>query len=1010
MRVGTLNNCCASLHATKLVSSLCVTAIIMSQSSIPASTSTEGCAALPSTVRKSRRSWRLRNLVPSISTIVMSLASDARFSATDEPTWPAPRITIFKAGIRAKKHAFYADLYAESVFFSPGENAERFQLAVQVRALEPASLGDARYRAVHLRKMMLEVGPLEGLAGLAQGEIERQVGFRGAACELRQHPFRVRDTNLLLQAGERQVTHRRGEILEITRPGEIAQDVEGTGGEVSRRAKACFHQLRKHEGCDLRNVLRMLTQSRKRDDDSRERLHQGRVETLRFHQVFRLLRGEGHQLHVALFRARCEKRQVLLLVPGQRRELTDEQHAAGNLLQQILRRLVEGVRRIDPGGAGLLQIARIELRHHASFAAQQHRCAGGRDPRQALLQLGDDHRAAEIRDAERHHRARLACAQRTLHGREQLLQRDRFFQEIHCADARCLHRRVDSAVTRHHDHRHGELAPGGPFLQERNAVRVGHPNIEQHEVRASLCAQRARSGGILGKLHRVPFVAEDFRQQLPDPDFVVNDQYLRHGRSSSKRKRNSHRRAATPFLPDAVFYPNGTVMLVDDALYDRQPQSRPFGLGGDIGLECPVDDGLGEAATVVADPQPHLAARELGRHFDFWVATSEKGILRVLQQIVDHLSQTVGVTTHQRNVLLEVRLNPSSGLFVQSKYLCNEPVQVQSAQLRRGGTGIVAEIIHHILHGSNLRDDGLRGVVEGPRRLERKFVAEFHLQSLRRELDRGERILDLVSEPARNLAPGGCALRRDQLRDVVEYHDVTAPTGLRQRRTPYENHSPPLAHLNLLLPRGLSVLFELRPQHASKLGERVPILELQSNQGRNVLVQDAARPAVSNPEDKAMIKNEYTRRQIGENALQVRLGGFELRLIEQRGALRFAQLLSHAVERLREDAQLIAARDPGAARKIAARHRLRALGEHGKRFRQAPRQQERECDRRKQSEQQRQGQRENVDFLQPLARQRQLLVCTIHALYRFALFGERLRHPVRELQQARFVDAPRTLQ
>src|SRR5256886_3975900 len=42
MRVGTLNNCCASLHATKLVSSLCVTAIIMSQSSIPASTSTEG--------------------------------------------------------------------------------------------------------------------------------------------------------------------------------------------------------------------------------------------------------------------------------------------------------------------------------------------------------------------------------------------------------------------------------------------------------------------------------------------------------------------------------------------------------------------------------------------------------------------------------------------------------------------------------------------------------------------------------------------------------------------------------------------------------------------------------------------------------------------------------------------------------------------------------------------------------------------------------------------------------
>src|SRR6266581_7696546 len=308
MRVGTLNNCCASLQATKLVSSLCVTAIIMSQSSMPASSSTEGCAALPSTVRKSRRSWRPRNLVPSISTTVISLASDTRLSATDEPTWPAPRITIFKAGARAKKHAFYAEPASESVFFSPRENAERFQLAVQVRALETASFGDACDRAVHLREVMLEVGSLESHAGFAQREIERQVGLRGPACELRQHAFRVRDTYLLLQAGERQVTHCCGEVLEITRPGEIAQDVEGSGGKVSRRTKACFHQLGKHEGSDLRDVLRMFAQRRKRDDDSRERLHQGRVETLRFHQVLRILRGKRHQPHVALFRAGRKKR------------------------------------------------------------------------------------------------------------------------------------------------------------------------------------------------------------------------------------------------------------------------------------------------------------------------------------------------------------------------------------------------------------------------------------------------------------------------------------------------------------------------------------------------------------------------------------------------------------------------------------------------------------------------------------------------------------------------------
>ncbi len=200
-------------------------------------------------------------------------------------------------------------------------------------------------------------------------------------------------------------------------------------------------------------------------------------------------------------------------------------------------------------------------------------------------------------------------------------------------------------------------------------------------------------------------------------------------------------------------------------------------------------------------------------------------------------------------------------------------------------------------------------MVERPRGLAGKFVAELRLQAFRGELDRCERILDLVSESAGDLAPGGCALRRNQLRDVVEYHDVTPATRFGQRGTSYENHRPALAHLDLLLPRGLSALLEFRPQHAGKLGERAPIAELQSDQRRNVLVQDAARPVVRNPQDEAVIENEHPRGQIGENAFQVPLGGFELRLIELRDAPRFAQLLGHAVERLSEYAQLVPARD-----------------------------------------------------------------------------------------------------
>jgi len=53
---------------------------------------------------------QVAQLAPSMSTTVMSLASDTRLSATVEPTWPAPRITIFTTGTGAKKDAFYAEL------------------------------------------------------------------------------------------------------------------------------------------------------------------------------------------------------------------------------------------------------------------------------------------------------------------------------------------------------------------------------------------------------------------------------------------------------------------------------------------------------------------------------------------------------------------------------------------------------------------------------------------------------------------------------------------------------------------------------------------------------------------------------------------------------------------------------------------------------------------------------------------------------------------------------------
>jgi hypothetical protein len=92
--VVTLNMLRAILQATRLVESDWVTATSMSASSMPAFFSTEGRAPLPTRVRTSRRSAMSPSASRLWSTMVMSLASEASASATEAPTWPAPRMMM----------------------------------------------------------------------------------------------------------------------------------------------------------------------------------------------------------------------------------------------------------------------------------------------------------------------------------------------------------------------------------------------------------------------------------------------------------------------------------------------------------------------------------------------------------------------------------------------------------------------------------------------------------------------------------------------------------------------------------------------------------------------------------------------------------------------------------------------------------------------------------------------------------------------------------------------------
>ena len=177
------------------------------------------------------------------------------------------------------------------------------------------------------------------------------------------------------------------------------------------------------------------------------------------------------------------------------------------------------------------------------------------------------------------------------------------------------------------------------------------------------------------------------------------------------------------------------------------------------------------------------------------------------------------------------------------------------------------------------------------------------------------------------------------------------------------------------------------------IGER---LALQAFEG---LLQYRAGPVIHRAQAQLLVQYQHAGRQIGEDVLQISLGRFEFGAARFGHAARIVELLGHAVERLGEYAQFIAAGDLRAAAVIAARHRLGARGEQGQWLRQARGEQEGERGRGEQRQQQRQRQREDVDFLQALARQRQLLVVAIHLLHRLRIPRQRRRHRLQQLQQ-----------
>ncbi len=91
------------------------------------------------------------------------------------------------------------------------------------------------------------------------------------------------------------------------------------------------------------------------------------------------------------------------------------------------------------------------------------------------------------------------------------------------AQAGCFHRGFDRPVAGHDDHR-ARQAAGGPFLEQRNAVDVRHPDVEQDEIRLVTGKNRPCRGAVLSDGNAVTLVFQDFGNQFPYVGLVVDDE------------------------------------------------------------------------------------------------------------------------------------------------------------------------------------------------------------------------------------------------------------------------------------------------------------------------------------------------------------------------------------------------------------------------------------------------------------------------------------------------------
>ena len=385
---------------------------------------------------------------------------------------------------------------------------------------------------------------------------------------------------------------------------------------------------------------------------------------------------------------------------------------------------------------------------------------------------------------------------------------------------------------------------------------------------------------------------------------------------------------------------------------------------------------------------------------------------------MDHLAQLGGVAHHARQVRRQAGVDDVIAVLgqVEVQNLADQAVQVERVEHGRWRARIVAEVVDHALHGVDLVDDGGGAALEQFGFFLRQAVLELHLHALGRQLDRRERVLDLVRQAPRDFAPGHRALRRDHVRDIVEHDDEAAVGAHRQARAARQQHQVVVVlvaaaaarDLDLLLPVGALAPLGGRMRALGREGARDAVREVfqagdagqRPGHCARFHLQDAIGRVVRVHHQAFGVEHDHAGRHIGQHRFEVGLGALQRGAVALDRAPGLEQLAGHGIERLRQRAQFVLGLDDRPRRQVALGHRLRALGQHQQRLRQVAGDEEGAADGAEDRQQQRQGQHPDVHLAQAGARFQAQAVFAVGRAQHLGVRGQVDRHRLQQLQVA----------